>query len=122
VESADHFANEANKYAQILVALIEALQKNPKLNSIQLMARWHGTDQGRLLNNLAEKEWLIQGDNLEQQFLDTITNLAAGQKTQTLEDLIRKANDPGLTTEQRMQIAIQMRDLFSASNPTSTGA
>ncbi|MFJ2387778.1 DNA primase [Pseudomonas koreensis] len=122
VESADHFANEANKYAQLLVALIEALQKNPKLNSIQLMARWHGTDQGRLLNNLAEKEWLIQGENLEQQFLDTITKLAAGQQTQTLDELIRKANDPSLTTEQKMQIANQMRDLFSASNPTSTGA
>ncbi|MFW9081811.1 DNA primase [Pseudomonas sp. P2757] len=126
VDSANHFANEANTYAQLLVALIEALQKNPKLNSIQLMARWHGTDQGRLLKALAEKEWLIDGNNLEQQFLDTITRLSAGQHTQTLDDLIRKANDPGLTAEQKMQIANQMRDLLknsvSASNPTSTGA
>ncbi|WP_426205715.1 DNA primase [Pseudomonas sp. TWP3-1] len=126
VDSANHFANEANTYAQLLVALIEALQKNPKLNSIQLMARWHGTDQGRLLKALAEKEWLIDGNNLEQQFLDTITRLSAGQHTQNLDDLIRKANDPGLTAEQKMQIANQMRDLLknsvSASNPTSTGA
>jgi DNA primase len=34
---------------QLLVALIEAVQKNPKLNSMQLIARWHGTEQGRLL-------------------------------------------------------------------------
>lgn len=122
VESADHFANEANKYAQLLVALIESLQKNPQLNSFQLMARWHGTDQGRLLKQLTEKEWLIQGDNLEQQFLDTISKLSAGQQIQTLDDLIKKASDPGITAEQKTQIAIQMRDLFSASNPTSTGA
>lgn len=122
VESADHFANEANKYAQLLVALIESLQKNPQLNSFQLMSRWHGTDQGRLLKQLTEKEWLIQGDNLEQQFLDTITKISAGQNVQTLDELIKKASDPTMTAEQKMQIAIQMRDLFSASNPTSTGA
>lgn len=126
VESADHFANESNTYAQVLIALIEAVQKNPKLNSIQLMARWHGTEQGRLLKALAEKEWLIDGDNLEQQFLDTITRLSAGQHTQTLDELIKKARQPGLSAEEQIQIAKQMRDLLkqnvSASNPTSTGA
>ena len=125
VESAEHFANESNTYAQVLIALIEAVQKNPKLNSIQLMARWHGTEQGRLLKALAEKEWLIDGDNLEQQFLDTITRLSAGQHTQTLDELIKRARQPGLTAEEQIQIAKQMRDLLkqnvSASNPTSAG-
>ncbi|MBC3243673.1 DNA primase [Pseudomonas lurida] len=125
VESADHFANESNTYAQVLIALIEAVQKNPKLNSIQLMARWHGTEQGRLLKALAEKEWLIDGDNLEQQFLDTITRLSAGQHTKTLDELIKRARQPGLTAEEQIQIAKQMRDLLkqnvSASNPTSAG-
>ncbi|MGB3124132.1 MAG: DNA primase [Pseudomonas sp.] len=125
VESADHFANASNTYAQVLIALIEAVQKNPKLNSIQLMARWHGTEQGRLLKALAEKEWLIDGDNLEQQFLDTITRLSAGQHTQTLDDLIKRARQPGLSAEEQIQIAKQMRDLLkqnvSASNPTSAG-
>lgn len=125
VESAEHFANESNTYAQVLIALIEAVQKNPKLNSIQLMARWHGTEQGRLLKALAEKEWLIDGDNLEQQFLDTITRLSAGQHTQTLDELIKRARQPGLSAEEQIQIAKQMRDLLkqnvSASNPTSAG-
>nr|GFD16660.1 hypothetical protein [Tanacetum cinerariifolium] len=49
VEDASHFAAEDNVYSQLLVALLEALQKNPKLRSLQLIARWHGTDQGRLL-------------------------------------------------------------------------
>jgi len=126
VESADHFANESNVYAQVLIALIEAVQKNPQLNSIQLMARWHGTEQGRLLRALAEKEWLIAGDNLEQQFLDTITRLSAGQHTQTLDELIKRARQPGISAEEQTQIAKQMRDLLKqnvcASNPTSTGA
>ena len=125
VESADHFANESNTYAQVLIALIEAVQKNPKLNSIQLMARWHGTEQGRLLKALAEKEWLIDGDNLEQQFLDTITRLSAGQHSQTLDELIKRARQPGLSAEEQIQIAKQMRDLLKqnvcTSNPTSAG-
>jgi DNA primase len=49
VEDAGHFADEEHLYSQLLVALIEAAQKNPKLNSMQLIARWHGTEQGRLL-------------------------------------------------------------------------
>ena len=89
------------------------------------MARWHGTEQGRLLKALAEKEWLIDGDNLEQQFLDTITRLSEGQHTQTLDELIKRARQPGLSAEEQIQIAKQMRDLLkqnvSASNPTSAG-
>lgn len=50
--------------------------KNPGQSALQLMARWHGTEQGRLLRALAEKEWLIDADNLEQQFFDTIASLS----------------------------------------------
>src|SRR5690606_16307546 len=49
VEDVSHFADEEDTYAQLLVALIGALQKSPKLRSLQLIARWHGTEQGRLL-------------------------------------------------------------------------
>src|SRR3990167_3382294 len=67
VEDVSHFAAEDDTYTQLLVALLGALQKNPKLRALQLLARWHGTEQGRLLRALAEKEWLISADNLEQQ-------------------------------------------------------
>jgi DNA primase len=68
VEDASHFADEAALYSQLLVALIEAAQKNPKLSSMQLIARWHGTEQGRLLRALAEKEWLIVPTTLNNSF------------------------------------------------------
>ncbi len=126
VENAGHFADEEHSNTQLLVALLEAVQKNPKLNSFQLIARWHGTDQGRLLKALAEKEWLIDGDNLEQQFFDTINSLSARQYTKKFDDLIKKARQPGLSPAEANQIASEMRDLLSrnvsASNPTSTGA
>jgi DNA primase len=122
VEDASHFADEAQVYDQLLVALLEALQKNPKLRSLQLIARWHGTDQGKLLRALAEKEWLIDADNLEQQFFDTITRLSARQRERSLEQLIRKSRQSELSADEKNQL----RDLLSrnvhAQTPTSTGA
>ncbi|BAN46258.1 DNA primase [Metapseudomonas resinovorans] len=122
VEDASHFAAEDDTYAQLMVALVEAVQKNPKLRSLQLIARWHGTDQGRLLRALAEKEWLISDDNLEQQFFDTITRLSARQRERRLESLLRKARQSELSAEEKDQL----RDLLSRNTspltPTSTGA
>lgn len=122
VADASHFASEDDTYAQLLVALLEALQKNPKLGTLQLIARWHGTEQGRLLRALAEKEWLISTDNLEQQFFDTITMLSARQRERSLEGLLRKARQSELSAEEKEQL----RDLLSRNatpiSPTSTGA
>jgi DNA primase len=122
VEDASHFAAEDDTYAQLLVALLEALQKNPKLRTLQLIARWHGTDQGRLLRALAEKEWLISADNLEQQFFDTINSLAARQRERNIEHLLRKARQNELNAEEKEQL----RDLLSRNTsvlaPSTTGA
>ena len=121
VEDASHFAAEDDTYAQLLVALLEALQKNPKMSSFQLIARWHGTEQGRLLRALAEKEWLISADNLEQQFFDTITRLATRQRERSLELLLRKARQSQLSDEDK----VQLRELLSRDtpviSPTTTG-
>jgi DNA primase len=122
VEDASHFAAEDHLYAQLLVALLEALQKNPDLRSLQLIARWHGTEQGRLLRALAEKEWLIDADNLEQQFFDTITRLSARQRERSLEHLLRKARQSDLSAEEKNQLRELLSRNISAQNPTSSGA
>ncbi|SOQ03605.1 DNA primase [Pseudomonas syringae] len=122
VENASNFAAEDHPNAQLLIALIEARQKNPKLRSLQLIARWHGTEQGNLLRALAEKEWLIEADNLEQQFFDTITKLSAGQSLRKIDELVRKSSETGLTAEEKAQL-VKLHNLnHSAQNPTSTGA
>ncbi|UVK83529.1 DNA primase [Pseudomonas sichuanensis] len=122
VEDAGHFADEQQLYSQLLVALIEAAQKNPKLSSMQLIARWHGTEQGRLLRALAEKEWLIDADNLEQQFFDTITSLSARQRERSLEHLISKSRLTGLDEDETAKLRDLLRRNVPAQNPTSSGA
>ncbi|MGH8380707.1 DNA primase [Pseudomonas sp.] len=122
VEDASHFAAEEHRYPQLLVALLEALQKNPELRSLQLIARWHGTEQGRLLRALAEKEWLIDAENLEQQFFDTITRLSARQREQRLDNLLLKANVSGLNADEQKQLLDLLSRNVPAQSPTSTGA
>ena len=119
VENAGSFAAEDDTYAQLLVALLEALQKNPRLRALHLIARWHGTEQGRLLRALAEKEWLIAPDNLEQQFFDTITRLVTRQRERRLEHLLQKARLTDLSAVEKDQL----RRLLSRDNeaaPAST--
>ena len=122
VENASHFAAEDQSQAQLLVSLIEARQKNPNLRSLQLIARWHGTEQGRLLRALAEKEWLIEADNLEQQFFDTITSLSARQRERSLDQLIRKERQTGLSADEKVQLLNLLNRKVPAQTPTSTGA
>ncbi|MFF7709842.1 DNA primase [Pseudomonas sp. NPDC007930] len=122
VEDASHFADENHVYSQLLVALLEALQKNPQLRSLQLIARWHGTDQGRLLTALAEKEWLIDADNLEQQFFDTITSLSARQRERALELLLNKARQgQQLSAEEKDHLRNLLNSKANAQTPTSSG-
>ncbi|MDF3935506.1 DNA primase [Pseudomonas citronellolis] len=118
VEDASHFANEGQTYSQLLAALVEALQKNPKQRSMQLIARWHGTPQGRLLQALAEKEWLIDQGNLEKQFFDTITTLAHSQLQNNREARLRTVmqKSPSELTDEEKAL---LREHFS--NPSSPG-
>jgi DNA primase len=122
VEDVSHFAAEDDTYAQLLVALLGALQKSPDMRSLQLIARWHGTEQGRLLRALAEKEWLISADNLEQQFFDTITKLIERQRERSLEHLLRKARQSELTAEEKDQLRSLLTRSTAVDIPSPTGA
>ena len=86
---AQELAQEDDPYAQLLVALVSTLQKHPNMRTLQLIARWHGTEQGRLLRKLAEKEWLIDEANLEQQLFDTITTLQTMQAFRRRESQLK---------------------------------
>ncbi len=112
VDTASKLAAEDDLYAQLLVSLLEALQKSPELSPLQLIARWHGTEQGHLLRALAEKEWLIDADNLEEQFFDTITRLAARQRERLIDQLLSKARSGELSSEEKQHL----RTLFEQHN------
>lgn len=104
VESAKNLAAEDDPHAQLLVSLLEALQKKPQPAPLQLIVRWHGTSQGRLLRSLAEKEWLIEYSNLEQQFIDTIACLSRQQNEKKLKRLLELSNSRPLDDNEKQQL------------------
>jgi len=114
VKEANQFANEESEQAQLLVALIDALQKTPTLSTVQLLARWHGTEMGNQLSQLAEKEWLlnIPSANLEQQFFDTINNLVSQQTDRRIQKLLDQSAQMPLTTEEKQEL----RELLTRSS------
>lgn len=119
VKQASQLANEDDEEAQLLIALIDALQKNPQLSTIELLARWHGTALGDQLNRLAEKEWLlnIPSANLEQQFFDTINTLMARQTDRQIQHLLDKSAQTPLSTEEKQQL----RELLSNRHTPTAG-
>lgn len=121
VDSANKLAAEDDLYAQLLVSLLEALQKSPNLSPLQLITRWHGTEQGHLLQALAEKEWLIDADNLEQQFIDTITRLAARQRERLIEQLLSKARTDELSSEEKQHLRALLTQHNNAATTAETG-
>ncbi len=121
VADARQLAGEDDTYTQLLVALLESLQKQPQQDSLQLLARWHGTEQGRLLRGLAEKEWLIRADNLEQQFFDTIHRLAIRQHERQLENLLRKARDSELDAEEKQHLRELLQRSMEGSRAGPSG-
>ena len=121
VDTASKLAAEDDLYAQLLVSLLEALQKSPNLSPLQLIARWHGTEQGHLLRVLAEKEWLIDADNLEQQFFDTITRLASRQRERLIEQLLNKARSDQLSSEEKQHLRALFEQHNNAPSTAETG-
>jgi|MGYP001258627658 DNA primase len=107
-------ADEDDDEARLLVALVDAAQKQPGLTTIELLARWHGTAMGEQLNRLAEQEWLLTspGVNLEQQFFDTINRLTAQQNERRLQHLLDKSVTEPLSAEEKQQL----RDLLGSRN------
>ena len=105
-------------YGQLLLSLLSALQKKPELTSFQLIARWHGTEQGRLLKNLAEKEWLISDESLEQLFFDTINQLSRKQEEQRLNQLLLKSfNQLSADEKNELRTLLERRASFTHAGP-----
>ncbi|SDH90024.1 DNA primase [Pseudomonas flavescens] len=124
VDDVSNFAAEGDTYAQLLVALVGTLQKQPALRSLQLIARWHGTEQGRLLKVLAEKEWLIDQDNLERQFFDTITTLVHSQSLRRRETALRSImqKSPSELTDEEKALLREHYSSLASPSKTPTGA
>ncbi|MCE1870470.1 hypothetical protein LWT00_22350, partial [Enterobacter hormaechei] len=65
---------------------------------------------------------LIEDQNLEQQFFDTINRLSATQRERGLERLISKSRLTKLDEDENAKLLDLLRRTVPAQNPTSSGA
>ena len=61
--------------AELLRELLHLLRRRPDSNTAMLLGHWYGTPEGKLLGRLAGQERLIPSAGIEQQFVDTMTEL-----------------------------------------------
>lgn len=93
-------------YSHLLAALLESLRKHPEQTTVHLLARWHGTEQGKLLSALAQREWLISDDNQRQLFLDSLQHLIRQQRDKRLSQLIQQSRDSSLSDAQKDELRL----------------
>ena len=60
----------------LLGELLALLQRRPESSTAMLLGHWYGTPEGELLSRLAGQERLIPKEGIEQQFADTMAELA----------------------------------------------
>jgi DNA primase len=73
---AEGLGDQQGDDVSLLKELIELVQRRPESNTGMLLGHWYGTPEGELLNRLAGQERLIPTAGIEQQFNDTMYNLA----------------------------------------------
>lgn len=82
-----------------LAELIETLRANPKLHCGAIVQRWHDTDYGKPLRELAAEPLLLgEGADLRQEFLDALRRLRERHRKQRRAQLMER--EPGELTEQ----------------------
>lgn len=121
VAEAKALADEDDQRHQLLVSMLEYLQKHlqdnatPDALQLILISRWQSTEHGSLLLVLAQKEWLIEHDNLEQQFIDTITKLESKQIQKQIAYLLELSKQQPLSSEQKQKLSQLYKTQLSAA-------
>lgn len=121
VAQAKILADEDDQLHQLLVSMLEYLQKhlaantNPEMLRLILISRWQSTDHGSYLLSLAQKEWLIEDSNIERQFFDTITKLEAKQIQKQIHNLLEQSKQHPLSSEQKQTLSQLYKTQLSAA-------
>lgn len=90
-----------------LIELLELLIAQPNLNTVGILAHWHGAhseDASESLKKLASREQLISKDNRQSSFLDTLSRLLKHHNQQQLDQLYKHSKHTPLTNDEKQQI------------------
>ena len=81
------------------------LREQPDASTARILERWRGTTEGEHLAKLAAREALLPDSAIEQEFIDTISQLLAQARAQGIERLQAKARMGSLSPEEKQELA-----------------
>ncbi|MEH6637365.1 MAG: DNA primase [Halioglobus sp.] len=103
----------------LLRELLILLHRRPESNTAMLLGHWYGTPEGELLSRLAGQERLIPTAGIEQQFVDTMGELAQQPHRSKLSaqvDKLRLTNYAEVSETEKQQL----REMLQAKQRRDT--
>ncbi len=99
----------------LLVEMLDLLGRNPHLTTAALLEHWRGTEQGKHLFTLAQRDMLLSAeqDDLEREFSDTLQRLTAQLRHQRRRELEQKPFRE-LSGEEKAELARLVKDDIGA--------
>ena len=94
----------------LLIKLLELIQNHPNLKSVQIIERWHGTDEYRHLNKLAATDLLAPENGMDAEFLDTLNAMEKQVRVDELNALLEKAKNTVLTETEKRRLNALLTD------------
>ena len=98
---------------KLLRELLALLQRRPDSNTAMLLGHWYGTSEGELLSRLAGQERLIPSAGIEQQFVDTMRELADAPHRSRLAaqvDKLKQSNYAEVSELEKQRLREMLQD------------
>ncbi|MBV1919862.1 MAG: DNA primase [Pseudomonadales bacterium] len=81
--------NFQSPYMELLRDLLTLLRERPEASTAAILGRWHATEEGEHLAQLAAKEFLIPQETSAPELSDALRNLERAKVESDLDDLIK---------------------------------
>jgi DNA primase len=92
------------QHIDLLIRLLNTLKQNSDLTVRSLIADWKNTEEAQLLSQLAIKEPLAPKSGLKDEFIGLVLRLYEVETQQTIQQLLQKANNGEITTEEKYKL------------------
>jgi DNA primase len=88
----------------LLAEILELIQNQPNLTSVQLIERWHDQEEYRYLNKLAATDLPVPEEGMEAEFRGVLHRLDDQLREDELARLLDKAEEEGLTGDEKLRL------------------
>lgn len=101
---------------RLLVKLIDILRENPHMTQGMVLEYFRDTAEGQYLEKVSRWDWAVPEEGIKAEYFGALARVKAHQVEQRAQDLLEKAQQSGLTLEEKAEFK-----QLVASKPGSAG-